>query len=251
MINAFYTGIAGAQAYQTMLDITANNIANTNTAGYKAQQAVFLDLLYNSKDGATEPLAIGSGVKIGDIVPDMAGGAIEFTGNPYDFAILGDGYFAVQDAAGETAYTRVGNFRLSEDETNYYLVTADGDAVLDTQMQPITISKEEQPNFLFAGPAAADMETADDEAIIRLAICRFANPSGLLMEGMGKVSATEASGAGIINDKGAVIQGALESSNVDLSTEMVNLIQAQRGFQLASKVIQTADELENIANTLR
>ena len=250
MINAFYSAVSGSKSLQSSLDVSANNIANANTAGYQAQQTNFADLVYTGisspEDGAAS-IKTGNGVRVSAISTVLGAGAIEETGREYDFAILGEGYFGVSDSSGNTYYTRNGNFYLDTTGEDNYLVTANGDRVLDADLAPITVADLTAP----AEEAAASGEESDTSEAITPGVFAFANPYALLRDGNGRLSASAASGEGQADSSIKVKGGVLESSNVDMVQEMSDMMQAQRSFQFSAKLIQAADELENIANSLR
>ncbi len=254
MIQAFYSGVAGAKSFQTQIDVGANNIANAGTNGFKEQQSAFADLMYVNLPGAegeASNLKTGSGVKVSDISPALEEGPVEVTGRPYDVALLGEGYFCVQDDASNTYFTRAGNFCLKKNGESSYLATANGDLVLNEKLEPIVIAEREH-NVRFGAPALeAGVNENENENVINLAVFAFDNPYALIRDGYGRLQTTAGSGEGAIYYGAKISQGALEGSNVDLASEMTNLLQAQRGFQCSVKIIQTADELEGIANSLR
>lgn len=250
MICAFYNGLSGSKAFQNRLNVSANNIANINTTGYQAQQAAFTDLIYSNMaqtDETKVALQTGNGVKTSVVLSVLGEGTIHQTGRSEDVALMGEGYFAVRNPEGDLFFTRCGNFHFEKKDDKNYLMTTNGDFVLNNQLLPITNDGLAQ-NILFNGPASDSLEEGDS---INLAVFAFPNPFGLVRDGYGRLSATEISGEGEMYYEACVKQGALEGSNVDLATEMSNIIQAQRGFQLSTKVIQTVDEMENIANSLR
>jgi len=261
MINAFYSGITGAKSAQTRLDITANNIANANTAGFKAQQAAFTDLIYTNltkNDAASPSLKAGNGVKISAASSLLDQGNLEYTERSFDIAIIGDGYFAVGDNEGNISYTRAGNFCLQKNGEDYYLMTSSGDYVLNSKLSPIIIAdsgKEIQFTESTDEEALASGLDAEAEAlnsqIINIGIFKFDNPHALSLEGYGKLSPNAASGEAELFAEAQIRQGALEGSNVDIAEQMSDLIKAQRGFQFSSKVIQVVDEMEGLANSLR
>ncbi len=242
MISAFYSGVSGAKSAQAGLDVNANNIANVNTTGYKAQQTGFSDLLY-IETSAQNPVQIGSGVKVSAVSSFLDTGSIQQTGAEYDFAILGEGYFCVRGNDNNIYYTRNGNFNLQEQDGTTYLVTASGEQVLNSQQSPVTLS------------AASDSESAEASETatvgIDIGVFTFNNPYALTRNGYGLFSANAQSGAAEVDAESYVVQGAIEGSNVDLTCELTDMMQAQRSFQMSVKLIQTADELENIANNLR
>lgn len=248
MIKAFYSGVAGSKSYQTSLNVTANNIANVNTAGYQSQQTNFADLVYTGITPTVEggpAIASGNGTKAASVTTNLKTGAFTPTGRRYDYMIEGNGYFAVLDPGGNTYYTKNGNFYL--DSTGAYLLTANGEQVLNAALSPLNLSVDR------AKTDYTDM--AETENMLTQAelpgVFTFINPAALTRDGNGRLSATGASGEAVADPNAKVISGALEGSNVDIARELTDLLSAQRGFELSAKVIQTADELENIANNLR
>ncbi len=246
MIQGFYTAKTGVANYQNFLNVTANNIANASTVAYKSQRVAFSDLVYTDMP-KTIDLQSGNGTKVSSVSADLTQGVVTETDNALDVAIYGDGYFCVENEAGERYYTRAGNFQVSESDGQNYLVTANGERVLDRDFNPIIVTGDVDSAVL-SGPSQAN---DGEEGTIQLAVVRFDNPYALKEEGNGLYSANAQSGQGTLVEDAVVVQGGLESSNVDLATEMTKMIQAQRGFQFSSRVIQTADELESMANTLR
>ena len=227
MIRSFYTATAGAKSSQNKLDIHANNIANVNTTGYKAGAASFTETLYSNFDNG---IAVGSGVRLQEISLNFAPGHLEYTGNKLDFAIEGEGFFAVNDNNGNISYTRSGNFALTEENGESYLVTVDGQWVLDENMERIQVT---------------------GDSVSLPGIFTFPNPYGLQVVGSGRYLSTPMSGESTVLEGDLLKNEHLESSSVDLITELSNMIQAQRAYQFNAKMIQTADELEQMANNLR
>lgn len=235
-------------AYQQHMDVTANNIANSTTAGYKTSRSTFSDLLYTAMDVNTpgEKLT-GHGVKNGG--PDLVfgQGTLAMTGRSLDYAIVGDGLFALQNAAGERKYTRNGNFGISPQGNKAYLVSnLDGSYVLDNKGKRIELTKNE-------GTETYDLTGMEE----KLGVFYFQNPNGMGRADGSCFTESELSGRAksAFNDKNAPLYevrgGTLENSATDLSTEMVNVIQAQRAFQMNSKIVQTADQIEEMVNNLR
>lgn len=277
MSIAFYTGVAGMLASQSFMDATANNMANVNTVGYKTQNASFEDLLYtkmnihsnyqpqNAENGETDgenaPVMadgktdsnwpdgsrvydlVGHGVKIGSVDLLYQQGGFLNTERQLDFAIDGDGLFAVENSRGEVEYTRNGRFNLSIEGKKVYLVNAQGYHVLDRKGKQITLALDENDNPDYDG------------LIEKLGIYYFDNPYGLTPTDGGSFLESENSGEAVAakagDERSEVLQYYLENSNVQLSDQMVNLIQAQRSFQLNAKVVQTADSIEEMINNLR
>lgn len=249
MIRAFYSAASGTASYQKQLNVTANNMANASTAGFKAQRANFSDLIYTrlaTPEEQENELLMGNGVRIGDVSLLLEQGSIKQTGYPLDAVIKGEGFFAVRTAGGKDYYTRAGDFKVSNNVNNAYLVTSNGDFVLNDAKQPITINgKLEDLKFLSPSAKAAGKES------IKLGVFTFDNPYALEKDGYGRFSANAMSGEAKLSYDADIQQGALEASNVDMVTEMSKLIEAQRGFQFSAQIIRTADELENTANNLR
>lgn len=236
MIKAFYTGQSGTKYHQLNIDFIANNVANINTIGYKSQEATFADLLYTSETGG--------GVKSDSAQVNLAQGVYVQTGDKFDCAINGEGYFAVMDANGDIYYTRDGNFSAQMGpDGKQYLMNSSGDYVLDENYNKIEITDENQ-NYTVTGPNGG-LES------IEVGVFTFPVPENLMQIGGNKYVATPGAGDPTLDPTAEVLSGYLESSNVDLSTEMTNLMTAQRAFQISTKIVQIADEMEQTANNLR
>ena len=250
MIDSFYSAVSGLKGFQQQIDVTANNLANSNTVGYKAQQANFSDLVYTqtaTADGSSASVSIGNGVRVSEVSSYLGQGNLEETGKTYDFAIMGPGYFAIKGQDEQVYYTRNGNFHVGEVDGQTCLLTADGYQVLDKQQSPVDIAE------LFSEDEAdrSDSDNSQDSAGINLGVFVFTNPEGLIAQGSGLYLPSQSSGEETLAEDAYLVQGSLEGSNVDMVTELSDLMRAQRGFQFNAKLVQTADELENIANTLR
>lgn len=275
MMRGMFAAISGLAVHQTMLDVTANNIANVNTIGYKSERTSFEDALSQLQKGAASPTAtsggtdaeqIGLGVRLGSINNVMTGGAVQTTGNPYDVAIQGDGFFRVVadpttlGAAGASyMYTRAGNFTT---DANGDLVTNDGDYVVGFKFnnlgQPLTGAANETKITIPPGSQSVTIAqngtvsvtdsagTVTKVAVISLAT--FPNNAGLVRVGgnnwtASNNSGTETANIAGTNGLGTLTPGAVEMSNVNLAQEFTNMITAERGFQANSRVISTADEM--------
>ena len=240
---SFYNGVSGLIAYQEEMDRVSNNIANSGTVGYKPSRTDFSELLYTrmAVNSDTEPLT-GHGVKAGDSRLQFKQGNLLQTSMPLDYALTGDGFFAVQHADGSVEYTRNGAFDISVSGNKGYLVTADGSFVLDSKGKQVVLSRA-SANDPFDLTSLADS----------IGVYTIDNPYGLQPTGSSCFALTDASGAAQADRNGSkqLIQGSLEQSAVDLSDEMVSVIQAQRAYQLNAKMVQTADELEQVINNLR
>jgi flagellar basal-body rod protein FlgG len=252
MFRSLATAASGMEAQQTKLDVTANNIANVSTNGFKRGRAEFADLMYQqirpagSATGAgTEapsPTEIGLGTKLTSTTRDNSQGELTQTGNQLDVAIQGHGYFQVTMPDGSTAYTRNGALQLS---STGQLVTTDGYPV-----GSITIPADAQ-NVTIAATGQVTV-TVPNEAqpvsVGTLDIATFANPGGLAAAGGTLFKETSASGNAIVGAPGAsgagtLSQGALESSNVNVVQEMIDLISGQRAYEVNSRVIKADDEM--------
>jgi flagellar basal-body rod protein FlgG len=257
MIRALNSAALGMIAQQTNIDTIANNMANINTAGFKKSRAEFQDLLYaevqRPMQGLSTGLMVGQGTRVSGIQRILAGGGMQVTGNPYDLAIQGSGYFRVQQEDGSVAYTRDGSFHLDGEGQ---LVTAQGGLVLG-ENGPIKVPAEAKTAAVNAdgGVVWSDAKNQNTEAG-KVSLALFANPSGLTAAGDNLFLESAASGqaqgtAAGQQDAGRLSQGYLEASNVEAAEEMINLMQAQRAYQLNSRVIQSADEMLGMANNLR
>ncbi|NLY71028.1 MAG: flagellar hook-basal body protein [Clostridiales bacterium] len=233
MIRAFYTARSSLVSQQLHLDTIANNVANINTTGYKPQQVSFSALMYeNINGGAGNSISVGHGVRVGKMGLDFEQGILNQTNMPMDCAILGPGFFAVEDReSGEITFTRDGNFKKSIERNRVYLVNSNGDYVLNDRMRRIEI--EEEFDYKEIG------------------VFDFENRYGLQMVGGNRFAATDESGNAERVREPNVKVGFLENSAVQLSKEIVKMIEASKGFSLGSRVIHTTDEMERIINQLR
>ena len=253
-MRALRIAATGMAAQQLNVETISNNIANMNTVGFKKQRAEFQDLLYenvsrmgaqSSDAGTVVPTGIqlGSGVKTGSIYRITSQGALTKTDNKYDLAINGRGYFQVQLPSGETAYTRAGNFSLSD---SGQLVTVDGYTVQPTITIPqgstdVTISASGQVQVTTPGSTAVN-------TVGQLQLANFSNEAGLEAIGDNYLLQSGASGAPALANPaatgvGSLLQGYTEASNVDPVTEISSLIVAQRAYEMNSKVVTSADQM--------
>ncbi len=243
---AFFTGVSGMIAYQSSLDSIANNMANINTTGYKKTTNSFVDLLYSQIDTNVEgDHLVGHGVKTDYTDVVFKQGSLNFTGNQNDFAIVGDGFFAVEQENGETAYTRDGSFIVSLLGDTPYLADSAGRFILDETGARIELEFDPGTEYI-------DMS----QVVEKIGIYTFDNPFGLMPAGNNLLLETaksgEANGTLVANsESNEIMQNSLEFSTVDMADEMVNMMITQKGFTLNSKVVQTADQLQEIVNNLR
>ncbi|MCF7955802.1 MAG: flagellar basal-body rod protein FlgG [Phycisphaerae bacterium] len=258
MLRAFSTAATGMSAQQKMVDTIANNLANINTNGFKRRQAVFEDLLYvklkqagrEVSSGITAPaeVEIGSGVKFAATAKVFTPGEMENTGRNSDMAIMGDGFFEVTLPGGESRYTRDGAFFKNADGE---LVTASGYAVEPA----ITIPQDASDFGVGPDGTVTAMVSGVATNLGQIQIVKFPNAEGLSAEGGNLYSETESSGAALIgtageNGYGTIQGGMLEKSNVQMVSELVNLITAQRAYEINSRAIKTGDGMLQTANQL-
>lgn len=270
MIRSLYTAASGMNAQQLNVDTISNNLANVNTAGYKKETTNFKSLLYTELGGVKEEKVteattginqVGHGVRALSNSRNYAPGTLMNTGNPTDMAIVGDGFFAV-DHLGEELYTRDGSFRFSmlEDEGSYALVTSDGHPVLSTEDEPIIVDGEIPVEKLKIGQTGSiyyyDADDMKNE-VGTIKMVQFANKPGLEAMGSNLYRATAASGEPVTEQDNDTVKRSmirteyLEGSNVQIAEEMVNLIIAQRAYEVNSTAIKTSDEMMKQANQLK
>jgi flagellar basal-body rod protein FlgG len=247
----------GLDAQQTRMNVISNNLANVNTTGYKRDRAVFEDMLYqNIKQAGSQTdansqaptgLMLGTGVRVVATEKIHAQGNMMTTQNPLDLAIAGGGFFQIAQADGTLAYTRDGGFKLSN---TGQLVTSSG-AVL----QP-AITVPQNASALSVGrdgTVSVELTGGGNQVIGQIQVARFINPSGLQSLGQNLLKETPASGAPQVlapgqGGAGAIIQGSLEASNVNVVEEMVNMIETQRAYEINSKAISAVDGMLRFVN---
>ena len=255
MNHALDTLATGLQASQTMMDTIADNLSNVNTTAFKAEMPEFQTLLYqdgiqpgaNSTDQTVYPsgLELGSGVKVASIKDLMTQGALTSTGNPLDMAINGSGYFQVMMPDGQTTYTRDGSFQLNG---NGQLVTSSGYQVVPNVTVPrgatsVTIGTDGTVSVTLPGSSKASQ-------IGQIQLASFVNAQGLQPLGGNLYAETIASGTAVTgapqsNGLGSVNQSYLEASNVDVVQSMVNMISAERAYQLGTQAASAVDNQLN------
>ncbi len=260
MIRALWTSASGMEAQQMNLDVIANNLANVNTTGFKKSNVQFQEMMYdteespgaNSTDNSTVPtgIQVGYGSKPVATERNFAQGSLQQTGNTYDVAIEGTGFFKLTLPDGTNAYTRDGSFVVNADgqivTSQGYLVTGAG--TIDPKAQNVTIGSD--------GTISATINGATAK-ISPITISTFPNPEGLTSLGSNLYTESLASGTAIdgqtpgSNGIGTLQQGYTETSNVQVVEEMVNMIQAQRAYEINSKAIQTSDDMMQMANNMR
>jgi flagellar basal-body rod protein FlgG len=247
-------------AQQRMVDVIANNLANVNTTGFKRSRVSFQDVLYETVQGAqlvnyqgsevVAPIQIGKGVRVAGVLRLHSQGAPEITQRDLDLAIDGDGMFQVERPDGMIGYTRDGSFTLSESGT---LVTSGGYLVLPgVTLPPDSTSVSVSANGIVSVTAAG---VANQIEVGRIELVRFLNPSGLFSVGENLFAETYASGPPMVgvpqeNGFGRVLQGTLESSNVEVVQEMTDMIAAQRAYEINAKAIQVGEDMMYVTSDL-
>lgn len=254
MFPGLWISKSGLDAQQTNISVTSNNLANASTVGYKKSRAIFEDLLYQnvnqpggratSNSNLPSGLMIGAGAKVVATQKQFTQGDVSTTGNSLDLMISGKGFFEVQMPDGTTAYTRNGQFTLNEEGT---IVTVGSGYPLLPEIQvpenakSITVSTDGQVSI-------STSDQAGSQVVGQITVTSFINDAGLEPVGQNLFLETQASGAPIqgiggTDGAGVVKQGCLEVSNVNVTEELVNLITAQRVYEMNSKVLKTVDDM--------
>jgi len=241
VLQGLYSAAAGMAAQQQRIDAVSNDVANVSTAGYKKTKLAFRDLAY-AEASTGQGVRAGAGAAVMSVGRSQQAGAIEVTGQPLDVAIAGDGYLPVRRADGQLGLTRQGALRLDVDRR---LVTAAGDRVEPNIVVPPNVALED----VAIGPDGT--VTAAGRALGRIQLRDVPAPAGLLEAGDSVLVPTQASGAVRNAGDATIQQGALERSNVDMGEAMVDLMEAQRSYTLASRALQTQDQLLETANGIR
>ncbi|MDI6402126.1 flagellar basal-body rod protein FlgG [Balneolaceae bacterium ANBcel3] len=263
MFRALSTGALGMSAQQRSVDNVANNLANVNTTGFKRTSIAFQDMFYqnlaSSSHGASASrpsndgpsLQVGHGARAVATIRNFMQGPVEETGSALDIAISGSGFFQVEMPDGSIAYTRDGNF--SRDSTGL-LVNNSGlplSDMIEVPMEAVAIDISQ--DGIVTAQMAGDRGQVD---LGQIELAKFINPSGLSAMGDNLYAETEASGMAFYGNPGeegfgVLRQGYLEQSNVDIVNEMVKLIEAQRAYETNSKVVQTAEDMMQVTNSIK
>ena len=253
MINSLWVAKTGMQAQQTQLDVISHNLANVSTSGFKRGTAVFEDLIYQNlrQVGAasTEQTELPTGLQLGLGVRTVATsrnysqGNLQQSGNNLDLAVNGDGFFQIQQADGTIGYTRDGAFQVNSQgqmvTSGGYLLS--GGITIPADARSVTINNQGQVSVVQGTNAAPTV-------VGQIELASFINPAGLEARGQNLFTETAASGNPITgapgsNGMGPVMQGYLETSNVNVVQELVTMIQTQRAYEMNSKAIQTSDQM--------
>ena len=285
MMSGMYAAISGLDAHQTMLDVTANNLANVDTVGYKAQSTEFSDELSqlvasgsaaNGYSAGTNPRQVGLGTQVGSIDNVMTAGGVESTGSATDVAIQGNGWLRVANGNVSTSpptfdttqYTRAGDLTFN---ASGYLCTQTGQYVLgygatqNASTGTYSANTAGGPNNAIVVPPGSTNVTIGPDGSVNyqtstgtsvtagyISLSSFPNQAGMQRDGGSLWSATAASGAETTGQPGTgnygqTISGELEQSNVDMGTEFTNMIEAERGYQANASTITTADQMMQTA----
>ena len=261
MIRALWTAATGMNAQQMNVDVIANNLSNVNTTGFKKSRIDFQDLLYSTYRAAgtevSSGLKIPTGIQVGNGSRAVATqkiftqGDFMQTGNPLDIVIEGDGFFQVMKPDGSLAYTRDGAFKTDSDGK---IVTSDGfvlqpEISIPQDATEVNVGIDGTVSVIQAGESAP-------QSVGTIELVKFVNPAGLKNVGKNLYEVTDASGDAVTGAPGTIglgqlSQGFLEMSNVKVVEEMVNMIVAQRAYEINAKAIQSADEMLQLANRIR
>ncbi len=261
MIRALWTAASGMQAQQKNIDVVAHNLANVNTTGFKRSRADFQDLIYQNLKSTGAPatnatqvptgIQIGLGTRLAAVTKIFSPGDFTQTGNELDIAIEGDGFFQIQQPDGTTGYSRAGAFK--RDSTGR-VVTPEGNPLLPEIVIPNNATK-----INIGSDGTVSVQQAGQNApttVGNIQLATFSNPSGLSAQGKNiylppDASGTATTGTPGLEGLGAIAQGLLEMSNVNVAEEMVNMIVGQRAYEINSKAVQASDEMLQTANNLR
>jgi flagellar basal-body rod protein FlgG len=259
MLRAFSTAATGMAAQQTLVDVIANNLANVNTAGFKRSQVDFQDLLYDKmKESGTEVapginaptgLEVGSGVRVASTLKDFSVGELDNTGRKLDIAIRGNGFLQVVLPTGDIRYTRDGSLQTNATGQLVTLTgyTLDPAISVPTDAASVDIGPDGGVNVTDA--------TGTRSTVGTIQLVRFPNPAGLTNQGDNLFASTEASGDAVPGNPGqeglgTIQAGFLEKSNVQMVNELVNLITAQRAYEINSRAIKAGDDMLRQTNNI-
>ncbi len=270
MMRSLWTAASGMIAQQTNVDTISNNIANVNTTGYKSEKTEFKSLLYQTLQARTTtangeqkpiPAQVGLGTRVASTTSNYTNGSMLANDSDTAFALQGDGFFAVRGADGNTYYTRNGEFGWSIGTNGVTLTNSDGYQVLDTNGNAIVIPNNIKTSTVeVSKDGSFSVKNTDGTYTplnMTIGVWQFNNPGGLNKRADSLLQVTAASGNplneattnGLV--RSSVNQHYLEGSNVQIADEMVNLIVAQRAYEMNSKAIQASDDMLSQANQLR
>jgi len=265
MIRSMHIGVTGMKAQELKMATISNNLSNVNTNGFKRQNLQFKDLMYQTlrepgvynPEGSVAPagIEVGMGVRVAATVRNFSQGVIKPTGNDYDIAISGTGFFQIELPSGAIAYSRDGQFKRSGDGT---LVTADGfrlfpEITVPEGFDTIMVSRDGAVSAVKHGTTGAVPENVE---LGQIELASFINPSGLQGLGSNLYVETASSGVPLIarpgeDGMGTLHQQNVEASNVEIVDEMMGMIAAQRAYEIMSRSISVSDEMLQTANNLK
>lgn len=247
MNQSFYVGAVGAWQQQQRMNIQGNNIANVNTYGFKAEKGRFTNLIYQNLTGIDgEQLPVGVGSKLLMSSTDFSTGSVYTTGRPLDYMIEGDGFFGLVDlSTGEVSFTRNGAFTKAE----YRQATGETDANGNPIYETIYCLSDGEGRFVLSNQGGL-IQVDDPQDELPVGVFDYQNYDGMLHTDSTRFLPVDKNGGLYLGD-GVLHKGALEMSNVDLAEEMTKVIESQRAYSMALKMVQTSDEIETTINGLR
>lgn len=270
MLRSLWTAASGMKSQQLNVDTIANNLANINTTGYKSERVEFQSLLYQTiqgesydREGDVKPIPaqVGLGVKSGAITSNFTQGSYSETGGAFDFALDGEGFLQVRMPNGTVGYTRNGALKMAIGTDGLTLSTSEGYPVLDVNGDPVTVSADLNSSRIivdrYGNLSYKNLDNSIQDLGIQIERVQFNNPAGLTKASESIFTESAASGvpryesADNTLKRTTMQQGYLEASNVSAADEMVNLIIAQRAYEMNSKAINASDEMLQQANNLR
>ena len=261
-MRAMWSAASGMNSLQKQIDTISNNLANVNTVGFKSQRVEFKDLMYEKlqtddfirTDGKVTQLEIGNGVMTVATTRNFSNGSFKETQKELDFSINGPGFFVINDQYGEERYTKDGTFKISIVDGSSKLTTSSGYSVIGEDGEIDLGEDITKVNVNELGEITVERNDGTSELINKLQLVSFTNPVGLESIGKNLYKNNDVSGVPLENIEGSageIWQGYVETSNVQVVEEMVNMISAQRAYELNSKTIQTVDSMLNVANNIK
>lgn len=242
MFSSFYTAASGMEAQLRKVEILSQNLANANTISYKQQRIDFQELLYQKVDN----MDVGSGVKIGNVERVFKTGAMERTNSPLDVAIQGRGFFRVQTPEGKIVYTRDGRFAVENGEL----------IIKDIGKMGIKVPQDLSGVTIEEDGTVVGFKGKDKVEIGKIKIYDFVNPNALKGIGKNAFEWTEEAGKPIEIEPGKgdnpkLAAGFIEKSNVNVITQMMEIVSSQRNYELVSKSVESADQMSRMANQMK
>jgi flagellar basal-body rod protein FlgG len=255
-VQTLYTAATGMNAMQSQLDVIANNLANVGTTAFKSQRANFEDLFYRqekfpgiqdtSSQYTPTGIEMGTGSRMQSTQGNFTQGSFQTTGNPLDVAIVGQGFFQIKDPSGTIYYSRAGNF--SQNASGNIVV---GSANIGRLLEPAITIPSDATQIVISAAGAVSVQQPNNQQLTQVGqieLANFINPEGLLRMGENLFAQTDASGAPTLANPGVqglgtLSQSTLEQSNVDPVNELINLITAQRDFEMNSQTVKAGDEI--------